>query len=299
LEATKNYFWKVVVWDNKNNVAGSETGQWQMGLLEQADWKGAKWIAYEKIADSNIHVLPPDDLKDGFKGKNILPLIRKSFIVQKPVKQATIFICGLGHFELSINGKKIGDHFLDPGWTKYDKQALYVPFEVTSELSGGSNVIAVMLGNGFYYVPPVSGRYRKLKSSFGYPKLICRLAIEYSDGSHEDLISDESWKTSISPISFSSIYGGEDYDASLEQPNWDNTGFNEASWKNVMVVDGPPVLNAQMEEPLKVMEIFASKKVSEAAVKFRKVCWPSVRGQMGWSPLSLLRLKGSNQRDLV
>ena len=83
-----------------------------------------------------------------------------------------MFICGLGQFELSVNGNKIGDHFLDPGWTKYDQQALYVSFDVTRNLNQGNNCIGVMLGNGFDYIPPVQGRYRKLKSAFGYPKMI-------------------------------------------------------------------------------------------------------------------------------
>jgi alpha-L-rhamnosidase len=264
LEPVKTYFWKVMVWDNKKNLSTwSETGQWQMGLMAKEDWKGAKWIAYDKIADSNIHILPTDELKDTYKGKNVLPLIRKIFTAQKQIGQATVFICGLGQFELSINGKKIGDHFLDPGWTKYDRQALYVPFDITKELQNGTNAIGVMLGNGFYYVPPVPGRYRKLKTTFGYPKMICRLAIDYTDGSHEDVVSDETWKTSPGPVTFSSIYGGEDYDARIEQPNWDRPGFNDASWKNVVLVDGVPILNAQMEEPLKILRSFEPKKISE------------------------------------
>lgn len=180
-------------------------------------------------------------------------------MVRNKVKNATIFISGLGHFELSMNGKKVGDHFLDPGWTKYDRQALYVPFDVTQQLREGENVIGVMLGNGFYYIPPVTGRYRKLKTAFGYPKMIARLVIDYSDGSSEDVVSDPTWRTAPGPITFSSIYGGEDYDARLEQKGWDNLGFNDAAWKNVVTVDGPD-LNAQMAEPLKVMQTFNPQK---------------------------------------
>src|SRR5687767_7953782 len=175
-----------------------------------------------------------------------------------------MYISGLGHFELSMNGKKIGDHFLDPGWTKYDRQALYVSFDVTKSLLRGDNSIGVMLGNGFYYIPPVPGRYRKLKVAFGYPKMICRLAIEYIDGSFEDIISNQSWKTAAGPISFSSIYGGEDYDARLEQYGWDRPGFDDASWRQVIIVDGPPVINSQLAEPLKVMQTFGPQKINQA-----------------------------------
>jgi hypothetical protein len=120
-----------------------------------------------------------------------------------------------------------------------------------------------MLGNGFYYVPSVTGRYRKLRTAFGYPKMICRLTIEYADGSKEDVVSDESWKTSMSPITFSSIYGGEDYDARLEQEGWDEADFNDASWEQVVIVDGPPILNSQMAEPVRLLEEFKPKQIKK------------------------------------
>lgn len=269
LAAAKTYYWKVMVWDNKDNVsAWSAPAKFQMGLFTAKDWNYARWIAYEKLPDSNVNILPTDGKKDTYTGKNILPLLRKSFTVAKPIKSAIMFISGLGHFEMSLNGKKVGDHFLDPGWTKYDKQALYVVFDLTGELKPGDNAIGVMLGNGFYYVPPLPGRYRKLKSAFGYPKMICRLAIQYADGTFEDVVSDQSWKVSSGPITFSGIYGGEDYDANLEQLGWDSPGFNEEAWKSAMLVEGPPALNSQMAEPLKVMDSFSVKKTNSVSDKW-------------------------------
>lgn len=255
------YYWKVIVWDNRSRRAQSKIARWQTGLFAKEDWKGAKWIAYEKLADSNVNVLPTDGKKDTYSGSNVLPLFRKPFVIKKHLQSASLFICGLGQFEASLNGKKIGDHFLDPGWTKYDKQALYVPFDISKEIREGANVLGVMLGNGFYYVPPVSGRYRKLKAAFGYPKMICRLVLRYGDGSTEDVVSDESWRTAQSPVTFSSIYGGEDYDGTLEQAGWNIKDFNEKGWMPALLVDGPSVLTAQTTEPLKVMQIFSPKSL--------------------------------------
>ena len=172
-----------------------------------------------------------------------------------------IYISGLGQFEMSLNGHKIGDHFLDPGWTQYDKQALYVAFDLTPQLQQGNNAIGVMLGNGFYYIP--SERYRKITGAYGYPKMICRLAIQYRDGSIENIISDDSWKASPGPVTFSSIYGGEDYDATREQYGWDKPGFKADGWKPAIVVDGPPALDAQTAEPLKIFDHFIAKKISQ------------------------------------
>ena len=257
----KAYFWKVRVWDNQRNTAWSEPASWSMGLLNKADWKGATWIAYEKLADSAVNILPTDGRKDQLIGSNTLPMFRRGFNVNKQVKNATAYISGLGHFEMHVNGEKLGDHFLSPGWTKYDKEALYVTFDITSQLKKGENVIGVMLGNGFYYVPPVKGRYRKLKTAFGYPKMICRIKITFTDGSSMDIISNQRWKAAASPITFSSIYGGEDYNANLEQEGWDNTGFNDATWKTPLEVNGP-ALHAQQEEPVKVLETFLPKHIT-------------------------------------
>ncbi|WP_231463789.1 family 78 glycoside hydrolase catalytic domain [Pedobacter sp. Leaf132] len=265
LSSTKTYYWKVRVWDNKGNKSSwSKTAFWQMGLLNVADWKGAKWIAYEKLADSNVNILPTDGKKDKFDANNILPMFRKGFVVNKTIKKATAFISGLGHFEMNLNGQKVGDDFLAPGWTKYDKEALYVTYDITKQIKTGDNAIGVMLGNGFHYVPPVKDRYRKLKVAYGFPKMICRVLVEYADGTTENIVSNQSWKTDKSPVVFSSIYGGEDYNANLEQKGWNLAGFDDRNWKSALIVDGPK-LNAQKEEPVKVFEYTDALKTTPVA----------------------------------
>lgn len=312
LAAAKTYYWKVMVWDNHQQVsAWSGVAHWQMGLLTKADWKGAQWIAYDKLPDSSyivpaIHLRGPKKLGNA---NDVLPLMRKTFSINSPVKKAILFICGLGHFELSLNGKKIGDHFLDPGWTKYDKQALYVPFDLTRQLQQGKNTIGVMLGNGFYYIPR-DKRYRKLTGAFGHPKMICRLVIEHTDGSTENILSDGIWKTAPGPITYSSIYGGEDYNANLEQPGWNTNNFNDAAWRKVITVDGSPQLNAQHADPLKVMQEFTpiSKKqlnteawVYDMGQNFSGIPQITVRGKKGDTvriiPAELVNVDGSaNQK---
>jgi Glycogen debranching enzyme len=255
------YYWRVQVWDNKGHVSTfSPVASWQMGI---SSWANAAWIGYDELPASKrvVPALHGGGKPEMGKMENVLPLLRKEFVAAKPVQQATLFISGLGHFEVSMNGQKVGDHFLDPGWTNYSKQALYVGFDVTSQLNQGANAIGVMLGNGFYHVP--AERYRKLTGSFGHPKMICRLIIRYEDGSTENIVSNESWKVAAGPVTFTSIYGGEDYDARLEQDGWDKAGFADASWKPAMIVQGPPAINATITEPLKVMQEFIPVKVSQ------------------------------------
>src|SRR5690606_7481020 len=207
LQPAATYYWKVLVWHNQSaDSVWSDVATFQTGLFDQADWQGAEWIALESLAEDKVDPLPESTKKDTWFGNNRLPLFRKSFEVDKAVVRATLFISGLGHFEASINGQRVGDHFLDAGWTKYDREALYVAFDVTDQLVEGVNAVGVMLGNGFYFIPPVKGRFRKQKVAFGYPKMIGSLVMEYADGSRSSLVSDRSWKATSGPITFSSLY---------------------------------------------------------------------------------------------
>jgi len=291
LSPAKKYYWKVQVWDNKSNLTNwSSPSMWQMGLPKQTDWASAKWIGYDEPIDS-LRIFPlvhQGGKKSWGARRNILPLLRKEFTATKKIKSATAFICGLGHFEMYVNGKKIGDHFLDPGWTNYTKQAEYVTFDITSNLQQGKNAIGVILGNGFYYIP--GQRYRKMTGAYGHPKMILRTVIEYTDGTKENIISDESWKTTPSPIIFSSIFGGEDYDANMEQQGWNSPAFNDATWRKVIITNGPPQLIAQLQQPLKFMQKFkaVSKKelakgitVYDAAQNFSGIPSITVSGNKG------------------
>ena len=263
LKPSVKYYWRVKVWDNKENVSEwSSIGAWQMGLLSSSGWSPALWIAFDEIPESR-KIVPAAHLRgkpEWGKLLDTLPLLRKTFNVKKPLEMATVFISGLGHFELSINGKKAGDHFLDPGWTLYSKQALYTAFDVTGMIKKESNAIGVMLGNGFYHVP--ADRYRKITGTYGHPKMICKLLLLYKDGTKDSIVSDQSWKASPGPVTFSSIFGGEDYDARLEQKGWDSPGFNDNAWKSAIIVNGPPVLEAQEAEPLKEMQTFTAVKTT-------------------------------------
>ena len=188
--------------------------------------------------------------------------LRKEFALDKKIKRAVAYVCGLGFYELRLNGQKVGDRVLDPGWTNYRKTCLYSSYDVTAQLGRGRNAIGVMLGNGMYNVP--GGRYAKFTGTFGPPKVILQLYVEFADGTSTMVVSDESWTWAPSPVVFSCIYGGEDYDARLELPGWDNAGFNAPAFRPVCVVDGPGGrLTAQAAPPIKVMAEYKPVKVTQ------------------------------------
>lgn len=263
--SAKEYFWRVRVWDKADKPSKwSKTGKFVTGLFDKKDWNNARWIGYEEIPDSLLLVPGVhgngDNLGNVAIKRTTIPYFRKEFKVEKKIIRAYAFVSGLGQYELYINGNKIGDRFLSPGWSDYRKSCFYNTYDVTEDLKQGMNSIGAIVGNGFYNIN--RERYRKLVIAYGAPKMILKLDIQYNDGSKEIVVSDESWRTSPSPITFTSIYGGEDYNANLEQNGWDMPGFKDDSWKKVLLVKEPAgILRPETDYPVKVSEILDLKKI--------------------------------------
>ncbi|MEE9436655.1 MAG: family 78 glycoside hydrolase catalytic domain, partial [Candidatus Adiutricales bacterium] len=151
---------------------------------------------------------------------------------------------GLGYYELSLNGRKVGDHLLDPGQTDYDHIALYSTFDVTQLLKPGENTLGLILGNG-----------RHIEAyGFSEPKGIVQLLVEYENGEKETVITDEQWQASPGPIMENGIYYGERYDARMEMPGWDNADFDNSAWEKVETVQGPPLVS-QLMPPIRSTQI--------------------------------------------
>ncbi len=233
-------------------------------IIDRTDpFANARWIGLVNLADS-MKVVPA--IHGGGEGlgrkgieRSLVPLFRKEFNTPSTVKRATLNISGLGHYELSINGKKIGDRFLAPGWTLYQKRSLYNTYDITTHIKEGNNALGVCVGNGFFNVN--RERYRKLVVGYGYPRLIFHLVIEMMDGSIKNIVSDETCKATTSPTTFSSIYGGEDYDARLEQSGWDTPGFDDSAWKNAIRITDPiGKPQPETDYPVKAMETFTIAK---------------------------------------
>lgn len=269
LEAEKKYFWKVEIRDQAGHEsAWSETSWFQMGLLTAGDWGNARWIGYKNLPDS-MKIVPGihgsgDQL--GHKGveRSVIPMFRKEFKINKDIKNATLYISGLGEYEAAVNGEKVGQSFLSPGWTDYNKRCLYNAYDVTNQLQQGKNVLGVVVGNGFYNIN--RERYRKLVIAYGYPKMISKLKIRYKDGTSLDVVSGTDWRCTPSPIEFSSIYGGEDYNATLEQTGWKLTGFDDSKWKMALPATVPAGrLTAESDYPVTVNQTIKVKNIERKA----------------------------------
>ena len=221
---------------------------WEQPGFNDTAWKashisGAYGIApWGKLAGSDHRRLPAR-------------MLRREIQVRQSLRRATASVCGLGFFDLYMNGQQVSDQLMNPALTGYDRRLCYVTFDVTSSLHTGANAIGVALGNGRYFAPrrsvPVPTR------TYGYPKLLLQLRLEYVDGSVENVVSDERWRiTDRGPTRANNEYDGEEYDARLEMTGWSETGFDDSRWSRAAVVQAPGgILESQMIEPIRVCEV--------------------------------------------
>jgi alpha-L-rhamnosidase len=227
------YFWRVTVWGDAGDSATSEAAWFETAKIDEG-WQ-AKWIT-------------PD------MNKEIHPLIRKSFDISMEINCARAYLCGLGLYELEINGRRVSDEYFAPGINSYDFWLQYQTYDITDLLCNGENSIGIMLGNGVY-----KGRFG---FDGGYYELygdkfaaVCEIVITLKDGTEVVIGSDESWKCAPSPIKFSGIYDGEIYDAISEVNGWSSASFDDSSWEYVNIVDlGFDKLKARLSLPVKIKE---------------------------------------------
>jgi len=245
LRSSQQVFWKARIWDEQEqSSAWSRPATWTMGVLSDSDWR-AQWIsAAAAVAESpsfaGIHLAGhPLPAPFSTAPPPVYPtmLLRREFIVRPHFLRAVLHVCGLGQYEFTINGRRVSNDLLTPGWTKYDKTVLYDTYDVTSLLQAGRNAMGLLLGNGMYNVR--GGRYAKFIGSFGPLKAIVQLRLEYAGGAAELVVTDGRWQVHPGPITFSCVYGGEDYDARREPTGWNQPGYADANWEKALVVEGP------------------------------------------------------------
>ncbi len=268
LKSNQRYFLKVRVWGkNKKPVPFSQMASFTTGLINPKEWQ-AKWIGKGGImdppADPGFYYSQKetDDKGNKLKHNPRSVLLRKTFTVAKKVKQALLHVSGLGLYELSLNGSRIGESLLTPAKTFYKKIVLFDTYDVTSALQEKENAIGIMLGNGWFNPLPKWWSWRM--QWYGPKRAIMQLHIVYMDGSEEVVLTDETWKLNDGPILSSCIYDGEIYDANQEIPGWDQTGFNDAEWDAASILPSPGgKLAAQVLPPIKKTELIKPQKVTK------------------------------------
>lgn len=256
LKPKTRYYWRV-----RSYNAEDESSEWspisyfETGMMVPENWT-AQWIF-----DGN----PGPQTDADFYKNDPAPLLRKDWNIQKEIRSARLYISGLGYYEAYLNGAKVSDHFMDPGWTSFAKTILYNTYDVTEMLKQGDNTWGVTLGNGFFNPVPMP-IFRPLREylTIGRPMVIGQLEITYADGSLEKVQTDLSWKTTPGPIMRNNPYLGEHYDARAEVPGWNEPGISTQNWKSVALAEPPTgQLKPQMQPPIRATAILKPVRMTE------------------------------------
>lgn len=255
LESGQHYFWQVRVWDTNGKDSGwSENSFFEIGLLSPEDWK-ANWIE-------------PDFPEDN-KKSNPSPMLRREFKLTSVIDKARVYVTSHGLYELHMNGKRVGDQVMAPGWTSYNKQLQYQTYDVTNLVNNGDNAIGVLLGDGWYRGNLGWGGKRNIYGD----KLgvLLQLEVTYKNGRKEIITSDQNWKSATGPILMSEIYHGETYDARLEKTGWAAANFDDMQWAGVKIANhsktiltaqvGPTIRKIEEIKPVKIFKTPAGETV--------------------------------------
>lgn len=256
LESEKPYYWRVKVSTNQGETAWSKPACWSMAILDTSDWK-ATWIG------ENGATNPGENLGvDGGDNKTRLAAryLRKEFMAEKAVKRATLYISGLGSSEAYLNGKRVSEDVFAPMPSLYHARVYYNVYDVTGLVQPDRNTLGVILGNGRYFTTRNPGF-----KSFNFPSLLAQLRVEYADGTDAIVVSDTSWKlTSRGPIVANNEFDGEEYDARLELPGWNENGYDDSAWKTSDKMDAPTgELTAQQNPNIRVQETIHPVAITE------------------------------------
>ncbi len=277
LESGEKVWWKVKVWDKEGQPASfSPASNWEMGLLSPGDWK-AQWIS--GFGDSTK--LAPS------------PLLRKTFRIDRTLKQARLYATALGVYTCTINGKRIGNDYFTPGWTDYKKRVQYQTYDVTKQVKAGGNAIGFVLGDGWYCGNVGFGGRRNHYGSA--TSMRAQLQLTYSDNTTETVVTDPTWKTGTGPIETSDLLMGEIYDARKELENWTSAKFDDSAWKNALAtpVSSLPAnskLVAQYSPTVQKAVELRSKKVWE---KDGKYIFDLGQNMVGWARLKVKGAAGT------
>ncbi len=260
LTSRKRYYWKTRIWDSQN--AGSDWSKpalFEMGLLDSSDWKG-DWVGFTA----------------GFDGRVLY--LKKTYLLEKGVQQARVYISGLGYCVLTINGIRVGDHVLDPATSEYSKRVYYSTYDIAGLLKK-ENVFVIAVGPGWY----------------GVPKLRMQLEITFLDGTTATITSSDVRSVTTGPIVRSTIYDGEYYDAREEDPEiYSRTPINELNkkWGYAQVVDPPGgKMVSQMLEPIKVVDTIVPQDISEPMPGVYVI--DAGQNVAGWASLMITGKKGT------
>ncbi len=263
LTAAGRYSWKVRVWDETGAASGwSDQARFEVELDRTSGWH-ASWIGPGRVRES---VTPPSGagpVDPVARALTPAPYLRRAFTVDQPVTSARLYVTALGLYEARLNGRRVGDGFLTPGWTDYTRRIAYQTYDVTGLLNQGDNVLGAIVAHGWY-----AGFYgfdpKRAGAHYGTdPELLAQLVLRLADGSEQRIVTDGLWESSTGAIRHADLLMGERHDLALEPSGWDMPGFDAIQWRPARARnrDSTPLV-ADPGPPIRVTEEIAPRSIA-------------------------------------
>ena len=285
LQPFTRYYWAVEIIDNQGNKSDLNISHFETGMMKPENWKG-DWIT----DTDDINLKPA-------------PYFRKEVHNLRKVVSARAYITAAGLYELCLNGEKVGDHVLDPIYTRFDKRNLYVTYDVTSQFQDEEVTVGVILGNGWYNHQSTAVWNFDKAGWRARPKFCLNIRLTYSDGSAETITTDDSWKTALGPVVFNSIYTAEHYNAEEELKSWNQNGYKDISWANAIKTSAPsnnivaqaipPIKHVEEIKPVSMRKISSTQYIFDLGRNIAGVTRLQVKGPKG----TTIRVTHSEQLD--
>ena len=240
LTSDTRYTWQVRVWDDRGKAsAWSRPAFWRTGLFDVGEWQ-ARWIE-PAVSD------------------DLAAMFRRTFRVTKPVAEATVYVTAHGIYEASVNGHRVSDDLLTPGWTAYKKRLQYQAYDITPLVVRGDNAIGVTVAKGWWLSKLPWSREFNYGDKYG---LLAQIVLRYKDGTKEVIATDDTWRASTGEVSYGNLYDGETIDLNRRQKGWNTPSFDDASWASVQVADTSlDNLTASVSPAVRVIETFKPVKI--------------------------------------
>lgn len=266
IASDRSFYWSVRVRDTAGGVSDwADPACVMTGLLQADDWS-AHWIARHFVLPAGREA-PADDTYDNPWQARPADYLRRRVTLPAAVTRATAYVSALGLYELYINGARIGDEVMAPGWTDYHQRVLYQVHDVTEHVCAGANVVGAILGEGWYSGRVGHNQRRAGNHYGGRPAFLCQIHVELDDGTSQRIVTDDAWRTAQGPIRYSDFLMGEHYDATLERSGWNHAGYDDSAWQPVEVFEPDPRaprMTAQKAPPVRETYRFDGKVVGQS-----------------------------------
>lgn len=288
IKSREKLWWDVIVWDeNGKELEPSSVASFEAGLLDNSEWKG-KWITAE--FEPNVY---REVNFSHLKSSKLYPFyspvyLRKDFSAKgKEIKSARLYMTARGVYVAYLNGKKLGNDFLSPGWTDYNKRIQTTTYDVSNLISKNNNTLGAIIADG-WYAGRLGWLLGKNRGNYGvFPELLAQLEITYKDGTKDIVVSDSSWKAGLGGVLNSDLYDGEDFDARREPKGWNSPAFDDSNWKTPLTknVEKTPLLQPRRSQPIVITQTLKAKSVKE--ISAGTYIFDLGQNMIGWAKINI------------